>query len=720
MTSGQWGEAAAAAIADMIGVRVDELDWSEPFEEYGIGGEEWSILLKRITGRDDLAVTVNMQRDYSSIARLAEYLSHSEGAGAGSSGSVASPVLLADMIYTLQTGREEMNERLACVVESFEELYDILEKYVQGDHGATRLHLGSVKRTRTADRHAVTFHVEDVHADELDKLARHWVSGGAVDWLKLNQREDVRKMSLPLYPFAKERYWAPKSNPGLMAARDPLTGSGAAIAATAEAPETALPVAGAQEQSTEQLLARELRYVLAERLKMQPEEIEDEVELSEYGVDSMLSSIIVGVIQDRYGEVIDAGVVFQYPTIRALSAYLATEVKLTASIGNPEEPVAQNRKPKLPPELIPINTKGTKQTSFWIHGATGYATVFRQLSQALGPDYKIYGFQARGTDGKTMPMMFEEMVEHYYQCIRTIQPKGPYFLGGYSFGALVAMEIARRLHREGEVILHLVMFDTYPPSDAVNDQFYDTYDFDFLKLFLANAFLKSDENPHLLISIDDIKHVPKRLQVGYLARLAKEKSGTMIETDEIYNFIKGGLMVSDYAEEIYVTYRPAVYDLSDVTFFKTTKGFVSDDNPFGLRGVNILQDYDYSEYWKGMVRRGIEVHTVDCDHNSILEEPNLSYVADQVRRLLDSSIIDARIMNPFTEYTRQGSMMLLELFEQSGLLSGTAKVLTKQALLERLNLPSVYHDLLPVWLEVLESDGLVSIKGEEVAFGEVI
>ncbi|MDR0270484.1 hypothetical protein, partial [Paenibacillus sp.] len=161
-----------------------------------------------------------------------------------------------------------------------------------------------------------------------------------------------------------------------------------------------------------------------------------------------------------------------------------------------------------------------------------------------------------------------------------------------------------------------------------------------------------------------------------------------------------------------VTYRPTAYDISDVTFFKTTKGFVSDDNPFGLKGVNILQDYDYSEYWKGMVTQNIDVHTVECDHNSILEEPNLSFVADQVRRLLDSSPKEGHNINPITEYTRQGSRMLLELLEQSGLLSGAEKVLTKQELLERLNLPSIYHDLLPTWLEVLESDGLFYIKGE--------
>lgn len=262
--------------------------------------------------------------------------------------------------------------------------------------------------------------------------------------------------------------------------------------------------------------------------------------------------------------------------------------------------------------------------------------------------------------------------------------------------------------------------DTYPPTDEVNDLFYGTYDFDFLKLFLVNAFLKSDENPELLITNEDIENVPRRLQISYLAKLAKEKSGTIIETDEIYNFIKGGMLVSDYAEEAYAAHRPVPYDVSNVTFFKTTKGFVADDNSLGLPGVNILDNYDYTIYWKEMVRKELDVFTVECDHNSILEEPVLSEVAPKVLQLLEAYPKTEEPRKSMDTESGQNAEIILETFQSMGVFKHAGESYNKIELFEKLELPHVYTSLFHSWIDTLELKGYIRIENDKIITTNVI
>ena len=144
---------------------------------------------------------------------------------------------------------------------------------------------------------------------------------------------------------------------------------------------------------------------------------------------------------------------------------------------------------QFPAELVPLNLKGSKQTSFWVHGGVGYAALYANLSKALGPDYPFYAFQAKGVDGKSIPQDFEEMIAHYTHCIRLAQPEGPYVIGGYSYGGLVAYEIARRMHLSGDDVSRLVLFDTLPSVEEAFTIFLAQYgsDDNFLTMALRCA-----------------------------------------------------------------------------------------------------------------------------------------------------------------------------------------------------------------------------------------
>ncbi len=120
---------------------------------------------------------------------------------------------LADVAYTLQVGREAMEERLAVIAGSMQELVDKLEGFLEGRDSIPELYRGQVKR----NKEALTALVEDEDMDKTiaawigkrkySKVVDLWVKGLSMDWNMLYGDAKPRRISLPAYPFARERYW---------------------------------------------------------------------------------------------------------------------------------------------------------------------------------------------------------------------------------------------------------------------------------------------------------------------------------------------------------------------------------------------------------------------------------------------------------------------------------------------------------------------------------
>lgn len=101
-----------------------------------------------------------------------------------------------------------------------------------------------------------------------------------------------------------------------------------------------------------------------------------------------------------------------------------------------------------------------------VHGMGGNVLEFSQVIGHLQTSGKIYGLQAKGSDGRTAPLThIKGMARYHLEGIKTVQPHGPYSLIGYSLGGLVALEIARLLSATGEKLALLVMIDSYPYTD---------------------------------------------------------------------------------------------------------------------------------------------------------------------------------------------------------------------------------------------------------------
>lgn len=577
--------------------------------------------------------------------------------------------------FTLRVGREELAERLAVVAPSLAVLRQRLT-----DRDGPHVYRGQAGKTPEGP--PVT--------GKPDALARAWVGGSAVDWTGPTSGRPQR-VSLPSYPFERKRYWFSAPDRVELATSQQQTVSG----------ETYVHAA--------------LRGILLEKLKLDEGELEDDRPIQDYGVDSMIGAMVLQTIQEEFDVQLPLTALAEHSTLSALSAYIHEEFfagqQLTGVVKTSATPTSTSSKgDRLPPELLPINTDGTKQTSFWVHGATGYSTWMQNLSEALGSDYPLYAFQARGTDGVSMPQSLDEMVDHYVHCIRLVQSEGPYVIGGYSLGGIPAMEIARRLHEEGEEIRHLIMFDTYPATQEVFDRHFGGYDEGFLQFYMANYFLRIDEHPELAIRKQDLAHLPSRLHLSELAKLAKERGNKRVSEQDIYRYLRGGLECSAQSEGIYQIYKMRQYDASDILFFRATDGFTGKASELYWPPTRLLDGYDYIRPWQAITGKAFRVVDLDNDHLNMLEEPTLTLAARHIEAVLkEPPPLDWERYNAFRSgfeaMTAYGGRLLAGELRGTGALPTNGTSVHRDEIRARLGVRPEYDRLFHASLDLLEREG---------------
>ena len=117
--------------------------------------------------------------------------------------------------------------------------------------------------------------------------------------------------------------------------------------------------------------------------------------------------------------------------------------------------------------LVPLHNEGEGPPLFCFAGGGGFAGDFVLLARYLGLDRPVYGFQGRGFEGRGLPdWTARRWATRCLREIRRIQPSGPYYLAGHSFGGMLAWEAAQILKRAGEEVALLVIIDTLSPSST--------------------------------------------------------------------------------------------------------------------------------------------------------------------------------------------------------------------------------------------------------------
>ncbi|MYS15776.1 thioesterase domain-containing protein, partial [Streptomyces sp. SID4982] len=111
--------------------------------------------------------------------------------------------------------------------------------------------------------------------------------------------------------------------------------------------------------------------------------------------------------------------------------------------------------------VVPIRPQGSRPPLFMVHPMGGNVLCYVGFARHLPDDQPLYALQAAGAEPGTAPLhSVEDLAHSYLTALRAVQPHGPYTIGGWSFGGLVAFEIARRLRAAGEEVARLLVLDT--------------------------------------------------------------------------------------------------------------------------------------------------------------------------------------------------------------------------------------------------------------------
>ena len=161
------------------------------------------------------------------------------------------------------------------------------------------------------------------------------------------------------------------------------------------------------------------------------------------GGHSLLAARIVSEVNRALGKRIPIATLVQAPTVQKLATLLEAEGwKLSRSL------------------LVAIQPYGSRPPFFAVHTLNGEAMFYRGLAARLGEDQPFYGIQSEGVSGGALTHRSIETIAHCYVSeIRRVQAQGPYYLGGYCIGGLIAFEMAQQLRAAGDEVACVVLID---------------------------------------------------------------------------------------------------------------------------------------------------------------------------------------------------------------------------------------------------------------------
>jgi aspartate racemase len=323
----------------------------------------------------------------------------------------------------------------------------------------------------------------------------------------------------------------------------------------------------------------------------------------ELGGHSLLAVTLLNRIEKRFGKNIPLTTLFQAPTIEQLALLISQEKVLRDS------------------SLVIIQAGNGKRPPLFFIQVLGNGLEFcLPLAHHLGPEQPVYGLSI-GIMGKKQIQSIrkgEEARDHYLKEIQTIQPEGPYFLAGIFCGGRTAFEIAQTLHSQGHEVALLALFDTrmviqgkVPTTITRRQRFFAHY------------------------------HLLKKVGLAYLINKGKTRFKKL--------FNKFNRRYKKLACEFYKrTGRPMSVTLQQFVFqeeeakleARTTFTYLPKNYPGKLTLFRAIEQKAFNDPepgWRNVAEEGIELHDVPGDHLSMLQEPHVQVLAEELKACIDKS-----------------------------------------------------------------------------------
>ncbi len=349
-----------------------------------------------------------------------------------------------------------------------------------------------------------------------------------------------------------------------------------------------LPAPSAESSSTQQIappvdaFQAQLVKIWEDLLGRRPIGIHDN--FFELGGHSLLAARLMHRIGQAIGKTVPLAMLLQAPTIEQLAAALR------------EDGWAEKWS-----SLVPMQPVGSRPAFFCVHGVGGNVLNFRELAKRMGPDHPFYGFQAQGLDGaRPCFARIEEIAAHYIQQIKSVQPRGPYFIGGYSFGGTVAYEMAQQLRASGEQIGMLALLDTYAGN------------------------LKSVSSTVVQLLL----HPTGKRLFRDLPEIAKEMVQRRVKFMLMSPILKNVLQTNQTAAD---RYRLQPYG-GRIHLFRASE-------------ASLRSPADLYAAWDELAADGVEVHEITGNHGGILVRPQIDQLAEALKTCIDKALLDEGAQN---------------------------------------------------------------------------
>jgi thioesterase domain-containing protein len=320
------------------------------------------------------------------------------------------------------------------------------------------------------------------------------------------------------------------------------------------------------------------------------------------GGHSLLAVQLMVKIKKEFGRSLPLSILFEGPTVEEMARIL----QLQAGGSSPSP-------------LVGIRSGGSLPPFFFVHPVGGNVFCYYELANSLTPDWPVYGLQSRGLDnGQGPSAQIEEMAASYLEAIREVQPRGPYFLGGWSMGGVLAFDMAAQLRSQGESVALLALIDSWAPSAELNTSFDDAAVLTEFFLDLCGVQGRSLSASREALAAE-LRQLESHRQLEYLFDRARRQKALPADADA--SQLSGLLETFKANVQALRRYSPQSFDGRIALFRASDEQMASPDSSHG---------------WASLARR-VEVRPVPGDHYSMLAQPHVSTLAEEIGRYIDEA-----------------------------------------------------------------------------------